>query len=88
MTYVFGFMFSLPYLDVLVLSVWVFRLHEGMWFACVPGAHWGQKKALDAPGTRITDGREPPCGFWEPNPGSLLEQQVLLTTGHLSDSSM
>lgn len=30
MTYVFGFMFSLPYLDVLVLSVWVFRLHEGM----------------------------------------------------------
>ena len=28
----------------------------------------------------ITDGCEPPCGFWELNLGPLEEQSVLLTT--------
>jgi len=28
----------------------------------------------------ITDGCEPPCGFWESNSGPLEEQKVLLTT--------
>ena len=28
----------------------------------------------------ITDGHEPPCGFWELNSGPLEEQSVLLTT--------
>lgn len=29
-------------------------------------------------GTRITDGCEPLCGYWDPNPGPQKEQQVLL----------
>lgn len=28
--------------------------------------------------SRTTDDCEPPCGFWEQNPGPLQEQQVLL----------
>ena len=28
-----------------------------------------QKDGLGAPGTGITDAREPPCGFWDPNTG-------------------
>jgi hypothetical protein len=28
----------------------------------------------------ITDGYEPPCGYWELNSGPLEEQSVLLTT--------
>jgi hypothetical protein len=36
-----------------------------------------QKRALDP----ITDGCEPPCGFWELNSGPLEEQSVL---SHLS----
>ena len=35
-----------------------------------------QKRALDP----ITDGCEPPCGYWELNSGPLEEQSVLLTT--------
>jgi hypothetical protein len=35
-----------------------------------------QKRALDL----ITDGYEPPSGFWELNSGPLEEQSVLLTT--------
>lgn len=66
------------FLDVFVLCVWVFRLHEGMWITCVPGAHWDQRKALDPPRTRITDGNKPPCGFWEPNPGSLEEHPLFI----------
>jgi hypothetical protein len=29
------------------------------------------------PGLGVTDGCEPPCGYWEPNLGSLEEQSVL-----------
>ena len=39
---------------------------------CMPA---GQKRAPDP----ITDGCEPPCGFWELNSGPLEEQSVLLT---------
>ena len=35
-----------------------------------------QKTAPDP----ITDGYEPPCGFWELNSGPLEEQPVFLTT--------
>jgi hypothetical protein len=35
-----------------------------------------QKRASDL----ITDGCEPPCGFWELNSGPLEEQSVLLTS--------
>jgi hypothetical protein len=41
--------------------------------ACTPAY---QKRASDA----ITDGCEPPCGFWDLNSGPLEEQPVLLTT--------
>ena len=34
-----------------------------------------QKRASDL----ITDGCEPPCGYWELNSGPLEEQSVLLT---------
>ena len=36
----------------------------------------GQKRAPDL----ITDGCEPPCGYWELNSGPLEEQAMLLTT--------
>ena len=36
----------------------------------------GQKKAPDF----ITDGSEPPCGYWKLNSGPLEEQAVLLTS--------
>lgn len=34
-----------------------------------------QKRAPDL----IIDGHEPPCGWWELNPGPLEEQSILLT---------
>jgi hypothetical protein len=43
----------------------------------MPGAHRGQKKALD-PLELVTDGWEVPCGCWESNLGPL-DEQVLLT---------
>jgi hypothetical protein len=39
---------------------------------CIPAR---QKRVSDP----ITDGCEPPCGFWELNSGPLEEQTVLLT---------
>lgn len=45
---------------------------------CVPGAHQGQKRALDPRGRELTDGYELPHGWWEPNPGPLQVQPVLL----------
>lgn len=36
---------------------------------------------VGSPGAGGTDGWEPPCECWEPNPGPLGEQLVLLTTG-------
>ena len=38
------------------------------------------RRGIGSPGTRVTDGGEPPCGCWEPNPGPLRGQQVLLNT--------
>lgn len=40
----------------------------------------GQKRASDAPGTRVTEGSEP-CGCWESNPAPLEEQPMLLAEG-------
>lgn len=45
-------------------------------FAEVRREHW-------TPGIGVTDGREPPCGFWELNCGSLQEQQLSLSSGPL-----
>jgi hypothetical protein len=45
----------------------------------VCAAHGSQKKSVGSPGTGVTDGCKPPCGFWELNVGPLQEQQVLFT---------
>lgn len=42
------------------------------------------KEGVTSPRTGVTNGCEPPCMFWELNPGPLQEQQVLLTVSHLS----
>lgn len=51
-------------------------------YAClcihVCGAHGGQRRAPDPPGTRVTGGCELPCGFWETEPGSSV--RAALTT--------
>lgn len=47
---------------------------------CVPGALRDQNRILGFPGVGVIDDYEPLCGFWELNPGSLQEQQGLLTT--------
>lgn len=36
--------------------------------------------SVRSPGTRVTNGCEMPCRCWEPNPGSLQDQQVLLNS--------
>jgi hypothetical protein len=38
------------------------------------------EEGLRSSGSEIADGYELPCECWVQNPGSLLEQQVLLTT--------
>lgn len=44
--------------------------------------HWLPRRPEDSfgyIGTGITDGSKTPCGCWKLSPGSLHEQQVLLT---------
>ena len=36
-------------------------------------------EGVSSPGVGIKDGCELPCGFWEPKPNPLQEQQVFLT---------
>jgi hypothetical protein len=45
---------------------------------CMPGASRGQKKVSD-PVEPVMDACKTSCCCWEPNLGSLQEQQVLLT---------
>jgi hypothetical protein len=45
---------------------------------CLPGAHRGQRRALDSPGTVVTDSCDLPCRSWELNLGPLQEEQVFL----------
>lgn len=50
-------------------------------YVCAPCAHgdWRvHKRASRTPKTRITDGCEPPCGFWGPNSWPLQEWLVCL----------
>ena len=52
-------------------------------YVCVPrvsGPQQGQKRSSDSPETRVMDGYELPCGYWELNSDPLEEQAVLLTT--------
>jgi pentatricopeptide repeat protein len=47
------------------------------------GAHRSQKRVLDALELvlqMVTDGCEPPCEWWDSNPGPLESLSVLLTT--------
>lgn len=68
-----------------VVSLFVPRLHVYEYFACVyscvPSACLVSPESeggVRAPGTGVIDSWEPPCGFWELNPGPLQEQRVLL----------
>jgi hypothetical protein len=61
---------------------------------CVPhvclvlrGGGGSQEKALECPGTGVTDGGEPACGSWEPNLGPLKEQQVFFNHWAMSLAS-
>lgn len=56
-------------------------LHVCLYTTCVPGFTTGLKRSS---GTRVTDGREPPHGFWELNTGPLLEHPVL-ALGHSTE---
>ena len=38
---------------------------------CACSACGGQKRASDSPETGVTKSCEPPCGCWDPKPGSL-----------------
>lgn len=46
-------------------------------YACL--CPWKPEEGTESPETRVTDSREPLFGYQEWNPGSLKEQQVLLT---------
>ena len=37
------------------------------------------EESTGSSGTRVTDGCEPPRGYWEPNPGPLKEQLAIIT---------
>lgn len=50
---------------------------------CVPGAQEGQKRTSITPGTGVTDGCEPPYGYWESNVGPL-QEQMFSTVGAIS----
>lgn len=39
-----------------------------------------QEEGLGVPNDGVTDGDEPPCGFWESKPGHLQKQQVFFTS--------
>lgn len=41
---------------------------------------WKSEEGIGSPATGVTDGCDPPSGFWEPTLSPLHEQQVLLTT--------
>lgn len=51
-----------------------------MYITHMPGALRVQKMASEPPGTGVMGDYEPPCWFWEQNPGLRQEQRVLPTT--------
>ena len=52
---------------------------------CTTGLKFQKRleEGIRSPGSGVTDGCEPPCGYGELNPGPLEEQPVLLTTDPL-----
>lgn len=48
-------------------SVFVYVLH-------VCRIPWKSEEDIKCHGTRVRGNCEPPCGFWEPNPGILQDQ--------------
>lgn len=63
---------------VLLIKNFSFYRQECFPFLCVgapfmSGVCGGQKGSIRSPRTRVVDSYELPCGYWEPNPGSLEE---------------
>lgn len=63
-----------------VLCVWVFLPTYMSVYRVHVWCPQRSEEGVRCPSTGILDGREPPHGFWEPNPSPLKEQQVALTT--------
>lgn len=83
-TRVLTFKASVQYIEPFsLLCVYSARLHVCIHVCILPhvfSALGAQKSALDgSSGTRVIDCWDPPCGYFEPNPESLQEQEVLLT---------
>ena len=56
-------------------------MYVSVWPARMSAHHMhvvAAKARRGSPRTRVVDGYEPPCGWWELNSGPLQEQQVLL----------
>lgn len=54
-----------------------FEIYLFYMYICVPDDLKSQKRDVGSPGTRIINGYEPSCGFWELNTGTLQEQACL-----------
>lgn len=61
-----------------VLATYMCVLHMHVWW---PGR---SEEVVRSPGPGVKDAHELPCPCWKPNHCSLLEQEVLLITEHLS----
>jgi hypothetical protein len=76
----FNFFFNLSK-DFFSSHVYMSVLSACLCTTRAPGAYGGKKGVGSCDSkTGVPDGCEPPHGCWEGNPGSLLEQSVLLTT--------
>lgn len=49
-------------------------------YVCMCSIREGQKRVLKSPRPGVTGACEPQCGCWQPNSGSLEEEQALLAT--------
>lgn len=56
-------------------------------YVCVPGTCLVSSEGMRSSATGVSDGCEPPCGCWGPNPGPLQEQQATLNHDPLSSPS-
>ena len=59
-----------------IFRIWVFCLPTSLCTTCGPGVLRGQKRVNQRRFSRtgVTGSSEPPCGYWELNPGPLEEQ--------------
>lgn len=70
------------FLDKYLFLFYVFGCFAGRCNLCIMkcNTHRDQEGAPDSLERALTDGCEQPSGLWEPNPRSLRDHQVLLTT--------